>query len=564
MSSATGEMTLEGKVRAPASPYRDSIMFRANPDQEGLGTRKVLLRLDEEAVDHAQSKRELYWAGVLGETIAITVKTDPELPAKPLLDEHQHMLLTWHCLRDKRPMAQKVAERPDWPKLIPQLRGMMRASVLSAHPRELSRESLEFVGAHEVIIWQDGSMTTIEHSAAGVTGEFRDQRMLPHLPRAAQLLEHEELGPYGEPRDREPKDREQGPGTEGPGTEGPGTEGPGSPGRRIEEGPGWPDRLRGPAARPGADSAARHGRSPADTPGRSTPRPAGTRTGAGRAGPGGAGPENDRRGGRMNGNGRGSQEVRGLVWVTGRTDDCGDDDQSVERDGGGRISEIFFSQDDRSEQGYRSLRIDRDVFGPLSLRELHWCGLLNTPVALVVEEDADGRRSLHSFRRDTGMNTAQQLDRHPRALELLEDLRGLMQTCVLDCHPMMLPDGQPAAHEVIQWQDGSVTLIEHHAGETGAIVRTRILPPLPGLGALITPADGEQNWLEEQEQLINMGLVHLSSSRITSRMPLQGNHPSKYHLEALLMPAARLASDFRSGLADRQAAPSPAGPEDQD
>ena len=266
----------------------------------------------------------------------------------------------------------------------------------------------------------------------------------------------------------------------------------------------------------------------------------------------------------MNGNGRGSQEVRGLVWVTGRTDDCGDDDQSVERDGGGRISEIFFSQDDRSEQGYRSLRIDRDVFGPLSLRELHWCGLLNTPVALVVEEDADGRRSLHSFRRDTGMNTAQQLDRHPRALELLEDLRGLMQTCVLDCHPMMLPDGQPAAHEVIQWQDGSVTLIEHHAGETGAIVRTRILPPLPGLGALITPADGEQNWLEEQEQLINMGLVHLSSSRITSRMPLQGNHPSKYHLEALLMPAARLASDFRSGLADRQAAPSPAGPEDQD
>ena len=190
MSSATGEMTLEGKVRAPASPYRDSIMFRANPDQEGLGTRKVLLRLDEEAVDHAQSKRELYWAGVLGETIAITVKTDPELPAKPLLDERQHMLLTWHCLRDKRPMAQKVAERPDWPKLIPQLRGMMRASVLSAHPRELSRESLQFVEAHEVIVWQDGSVTTIEHSAAGVTGEFRDQRMLPHLPRAAQLLEH--------------------------------------------------------------------------------------------------------------------------------------------------------------------------------------------------------------------------------------------------------------------------------------------------------------------------------------------------------------------------------------
>ena len=192
MSSTTGEMTLEGKVRAPASPYRDSIMFRANPDQEGPGTRKVLLRLDEEAVDHAQSKRELYWAGVLGETIAITVKTDPELPAKPLLDEHQHMLLTWHCLRDKRPMAQKVAERPDWPKLVPQLRGMMRASVLSAHPRELSRESLQFVEAHEVIVWQDGSVTTIEHSAAGVTGAFMEQRMLPPLTGLAELLTREQ------------------------------------------------------------------------------------------------------------------------------------------------------------------------------------------------------------------------------------------------------------------------------------------------------------------------------------------------------------------------------------
>ena len=99
MSNATGEMALEGKVRAPASAYRDSIMFRTNPDQEGLGTREVLLRLDEEAADHAQSKRELYWAGVLGETVAITVKTDPEHPERPLLNEHQHMLLLLEMVR---------------------------------------------------------------------------------------------------------------------------------------------------------------------------------------------------------------------------------------------------------------------------------------------------------------------------------------------------------------------------------------------------------------------------------------------------------------------------------
>ena len=153
----------------------------------------------------------------------------------------------------------------------------------------------------------------------------------------------------------------------------------------------------------------------------------------------------------MNGNGRGYQEVRGLVWVTGGTNDCGDDDQSVERDEGGRISEIFFSQDDRSEQGYRSLRIDRDVFGPRSLQELHWCGLLNTPMALVVVEDTDGQMNLHSFRRDTGLNTAQQLDRHPQALELIEDLRGLMQTSVLDCRPTSVPERpsrRPRGHPV--------------------------------------------------------------------------------------------------------------------
>ena len=86
--------------------------------------------------------------------------------------------------------------------------------------------------------------------------------------------------------------------------------------------------------------------------------------------------------------------------------------------------------------------------------------------------------------------------------------------------------------------------------------------PCPGWEHSSHPRDGE-NWFEEQEQLINTGLIQLASTRITSRMPLQGNAPRNFHLEAVLMPSARMASYFRSALADRRAFPDPAGPKEQ-
>ena len=265
-------------------------------------------------------------------------------------------------------------------------------------------------------------------------------------------------------------------------------------------------------------------------------------------------------------------EVRGLVWVRDGRDEHGDDDRTILRDkagataisadGDGRIREISFRSDSERDIGYRSVILDREVFGVHSLRELHWAGILETPMVLELEaepaadgqpprprRDQSGSMRLHGFRRDTDASIAQQLDRHPRAQEVLPDLKGLMQMSVLNSHEREMSGTD--AHEVIQWRDGSVTLIEHHAGETGALEDMTLLPPLPDLGGMIQLGQGQQGWFEDQENLISAGMLHLAVMRlVSSQMAFTEERPRNQHLEALLMPSSRLASDFRSAAAD--------------
>lgn len=250
----------------------------------------------------------------------------------------------------------------------------------------------------------------------------------------------------------------------------------------------------------------------------------------------------------------GTTEMRGLVWIPSGVDEDGEDDHSVDRDDQGRVCEVLFRADGERSIGYRSIHLDRSAFGPHCLKELNLCGILGTPMVLELERGGDGRTEVLRFRRDTPMTTAQQLDRHPRGVELVSDLRGMMRMSVLDCRPDR-PEG-PAAHEVIQWSDDSVTLIEHRADENGGLTEARMLPPLAGLGQLVQPsASGGESWIEEQERLVNMGMIHLASTRMTGRISLEDESSRSGHLEALLMPSTLLANDFRAGLADRRSAP---------
>lgn len=200
MSTETGskkQLVLTGRVKAPVSGYDDIMRFRPGP-----GSPWQTIRLEQDAGD-IQARRDLHWAGTMDEDVEITVLADPEGPGAPLVDDAGRMSMTHHLLRDRRCMAEKLAGRSDWQKLLPDLAGLMKNRVLSTHPREMSRVSLEFVEAHEVILWEDGSITTIEHSTDGITGAFQEQRVLPHMTGADLLLEHEEQGAYGEPRERQ-------------------------------------------------------------------------------------------------------------------------------------------------------------------------------------------------------------------------------------------------------------------------------------------------------------------------------------------------------------------------
>lgn len=187
-------LVMEGTVRASASAYGDSVAFT----ERKRGRLETAVTAGD--ADSPLARRELYWAGVLRELVAVTVRADPGSPGKPLRDGQGRMVITRYEMTDPRPIAEKVAGMDDWHEILADLQGLMRLRVLSPHPREMSRASLEFVDAHEVIIWEDGSINTIEHSAAGVTGAFREQRMLAPLAGVEQLLAHEEPGAYGEPR----------------------------------------------------------------------------------------------------------------------------------------------------------------------------------------------------------------------------------------------------------------------------------------------------------------------------------------------------------------------------
>ena len=184
-------LKLRGTVWTSSNPYGEWVSFR--PQGEPGSEEWVWLSGD---ANMPPARRELYWAGQLDEQVAITVLEDQENPGEPQRDNRGAMTMTGYRRTDERSTAEKVADHPSWQDLLPRLRGLMQANVLSAHQREISRKSLQFVEAHEVIMWQDGSITTVEHSAAGVTGAFTEQRMLPPLTGAGQLIQ---LDPWERP-----------------------------------------------------------------------------------------------------------------------------------------------------------------------------------------------------------------------------------------------------------------------------------------------------------------------------------------------------------------------------
>ena len=220
-----------------------------------------------------------------------------------------------------------------------------------------------------------------------------------------------------------------------------------------------------------------------------------------------------------------------------------------------------------------TVRMDYTTFGDISRRKIHEAALLRMPLRVTVREDPErpgqpleaengGQLELTWFEPATRSTMAELVDAHPERESMMGRLRLLMRFSVLERHPrefsrhtMRFVD----AHEIIQWQDDSVTVIEHLKGMGGELEEQTFLPPLRSLAALMDRGDsalvGDSPIQRDREQddLIDLGMIHRAHNGLVRRLP--GNYGAGNHrhpdIETLLRPAIALTSSFREELDDR-------------
>ena len=189
-------------------------------------------------------------------------------------------------------------------------------------------------------------------------------------------------------------------------------------------------------------------------------------------------------------------------------------------------------------------------FGRRRREELHWAGVLGTPMRFTLKEDPDnpgvperGRgeiMTLLDFQKETEATIAEQVSAHPGP-DILEQANGL-SAWIVDA----AANGEYSRHgvgfverrKIICWRDGSVNIVE-----CGSTRKQVILPPLGGLADLC-PNHDEQR--DRERELVDFTMLLRSCQELTA----QANHRAAREMEALLRPTLELAAWRRMAISE--------------
>ena len=179
-NGSSDTITLRGTLIPPVYPYNKVVYIRTE-----------CVRYHETVTNKALLSNyqiiELHWASLLEAQVDFTFEADPENPGQPARDTTGYLqLLGFQRVRDLN-TAQLVEQKKLSPDELQQFKGLMQLQVLTSVPNILSNDSRNLINTQEIIMWADGSVTSIEYSKQS-NGALDKGQMLSPLPDLEDLV----------------------------------------------------------------------------------------------------------------------------------------------------------------------------------------------------------------------------------------------------------------------------------------------------------------------------------------------------------------------------------------